>query len=274
MMVKKLQLVYKKQPLEIEYFFRRGSDKTLLYLHGGACSKEDFLEITKRTEFNNYEIVAFDFPGCGNSNYPSGAQLDIDDLVEVTHAVIQELDLHQIILVGHSMGGLIGLLYALRYGQIIAFVSIEGNLAPENCVFSRKAASGRSYKEFLNIKFPELQHKLASSEKIGFRKWSESLLHASPQAFYDYCPSIVRYSDDTATLKIYLDLSIPKIYMYGSENKTALKFLEILHIKNCQTVEIPESNHFPFYDNPNAFYAVLHNFLGTINSVHKKPKQF
>lgn len=263
MTVKKLQLNYKKQKLEIEYLVRRGSGKTLLYLHGGACSKNDFLDLTQRPEFNNYKIIAFDFPGCGNSNYPAGIKLDIDDLVEVTHVIIQELDLHQIILVGHSMGGLIGLLYAKRYGNVDAFVSIEGNLAPENCVFSRKVAAGRSYKEFLNIKFPELQHNLASSEKLGFRKWSESLLHASPQAFYDYCPSIVHYSDDTATLKIYLELSIPKIYMYGSENKQVLTFLEKFREKNCNTAEIPESNHFPFYDNPNAFYVALHNFLST-----------
>ena len=34
--------------LEIAYFIRPGNEKTLLYLHGGACSSEDFIEATTR----------------------------------------------------------------------------------------------------------------------------------------------------------------------------------------------------------------------------------
>jgi pimeloyl-ACP methyl ester carboxylesterase len=81
-------LNYKNATIELAYFIRPGNDKTLLYLHGGACSSEDFLQATKREELKSYTIVRFDFPGCGTSSYAEHEPLDIDDLVEITRNII------------------------------------------------------------------------------------------------------------------------------------------------------------------------------------------
>ena len=261
MEAKKLKISYKDTELEIEYFIRRGQGKTLLYLHGGACSKDDFLEATSVKELNGYTIFAFDFPGCGNSPYPKDQKLNVDDLAEITKKIIEKLNLKNIVLIGHSMGGLVAMLYLEKYKKALAFISIEGNLAPENCVFSREVAHKAEFEEFKNKNFPKLQESLSKSENIGFQKWVKTLKKSSPQAFYDYCPSIVQYSDSGEVLKNYINLDIPTLYVYGSENTDNLKFLATMKEHNCEIAEIANSNHFPFYDNPSEFYEVIFNFL-------------
>lgn len=254
---------YQGESLEIAYFIRLGSTKTLLYFHCGACSSEDFIKATNREELKKYTIVSFDFPGCVNSYYPKHESLNIDDLVEITKSIIQTLKLHNITLIGHSTGGLVALRYILKYGGIDGFISVEGNVSSENCVFSRKVAAIKNFEEYKNTAWPELHKSLKSSKNKGFQKWAKTLEKASAKAFYDYCDLLVKYSDDPATLNEYLSLKIPHIYIYGSENKENLTFLKKLEAKGNKIAEIPKSSHFPFYDNPEEFYGVVANFLST-----------
>ena len=84
---------------------------------------------------------------------------------------------------------------------------------------------------------------------------------ASAIAFYDYCKWIVSFCDNPETLQNYITLNIPKLYIYGSENKNNLTFLNKLNETDCNVAEITNSNHFPFYDNSLKFYSTLVKFL-------------
>ena len=150
MHIKRLEISYHNEPLHIEYFLREGKKEILLYLHGLGCSKKDFIEAASFDELNDYTLIAFDFPGCGNSPYPENASLGMDDLTGITRIITSELSLNKLVIIGHSMGGLVALLYIKKYGKgVKAFISIEGNLAPEDCMFSRevKRCSLREFTE-------------------------------------------------------------------------------------------------------------------------------
>ncbi len=110
--IDKLAIDYRGRPLTVEYFLLAGCPNTVLFLHGLGCSKNDFLEATQRESLNGYSLLAFDFPGHGGSSSPADSLLTIDDAVEITARVVNALNLANVVLVGHSMGGLIGLLYA------------------------------------------------------------------------------------------------------------------------------------------------------------------
>jgi len=134
-----IQINHKNIRFEIDYFNREGTGDTILYLHGLGTSKEDFKTTLGYESFNDYNIVSFDFPGCGKSNYNLEIALDIDDLVIITNKVIKKLGLESFHLIGHSMGGLTGLLYTRRYPERIkSFINVEGNLDLIDCrVFSK-----------------------------------------------------------------------------------------------------------------------------------------
>lgn len=257
-----LQIMYKNHQLNISYFLRPGADKTLFYLHGGACSKDDFQDSINVPELQKYTLVSYDYPGCGHSTYPESAQFDIDDLVEITHSVISQLKLKNIILIGHSTEGLVALKYILKYGNIQGFISVEGNVHSDNCNFSRKV-SKQTLEEFTTSGIQELISTLKSSHNKGFETWANTIeTYSSPKAFYDVCPTLVKYCDDKHLIEQFCSLSIPKIYLYGSENKDSLSFLKYLEKNNCcEIAGISKSNHFPFYDNPEEYYKVVNSFV-------------
>jgi len=258
---KKLEITYRGQSLHIEYFLRPGVKGAVLYLHGLSCSKNDFTGATTAGELNPYTLAAFDFPGCGNSSYPENMALGIDDLVEITNIAVSKLPLGDLVLIGHSMGGLAALLYIQKYSENVkGFINIEGNLASEDCFLSREVIK-YSFTEFKDRWFQNLKQKSFCSKNKGFQKYAETLeKYSSPKAFFDCCPSLVDYSDNGNLVRLFTELKIPKIFMHGSENNK-LSYIPQLRNKGCDIVEIASSNHFPGYDNPQDYYKVISNFL-------------
>ncbi|MCJ7450023.1 MAG: alpha/beta hydrolase [Bacteroidales bacterium] len=256
---KKLEIIYYDQPLQIEYFLRRGQKETVLYLHGLGCSKSDFLGATEIESLQAHTLVAFDFPGHGNSSYSK--KLDMDDLVEITNLFAEKLNLHDIVLIGHSMGGLVALLFSEKYARKVkAFINVEGNLKDEDCFFSRQVTAV-DFDTFLHVTFRNFKFKLQISKNPGFKKCAETLGKYQPQkAMYDYSPSLVRYSDSGTLIEKFTSLRIPKYFIHGSENR-GLSYIPELIQKGLTVSEISNSNHFPQYDNPKEFHTMISNFL-------------
>jgi pimeloyl-ACP methyl ester carboxylesterase len=257
----KLEITYRGQPLQIEFFIRFGRKKTILYLHGLGCSRNDFVEATNAGDLQDYTLVAFDFPGCGNSSYPENMALEIDDLVEITNMFVSRLSLGDLVVTGHSMGGLVALLYTQGYGEHVkGFINVEGNLPREDCFISREIIK-YTLEEFKGAGFRNFKRTLSQSKNKGLQKYLQTLeRYSSPKALFDYCPSLLDYSDNGNLIQRFTQLEIPKIFVYGSQNKL-LSYISQLKNGGCEVVEIANSNHFPFYDNPQNFYRVISNFL-------------
>jgi len=133
MQSQKLELVYRNHLLQIDYFLRRGRKDAVVYLHGLGCSKNDFFEAVNSDKLQAHTLIAFDFPGCGNSPYPKDIKLGIDDLVEITHRTVSALPVDDFVIIGHSMGGLVALLFVERYSEHVkGFINVEGILSG-NC---------------------------------------------------------------------------------------------------------------------------------------------
>lgn len=259
---KKIEIIYFNQPLQIEYFIRRGQKETVLYLHGLGCSKSDFLGSTEIESLQAHTLVAFDFPGHGNSSYTK--KLGMDDLVEITNLFTEKVNLHDIVLIGHSLGGLVALLFSEKYtGKVKAFINVEGNLKDEDCFFSRQVAAV-DFDTFLNVTFRNFRLKLLISKNPGFKKCAETLGKFQPQeAMYDYSPSMVRYSDSGTLIERFTSLKIPKFFIHGSENRGLSYIPEIIQ-KGLMVTEISNSNHFPQYDNPEEYNTVISNLLDSM----------
>ena len=261
MQTNQLQITYQNQSLDIAYRLRSGGQPTLLYLHGLGCYQRDFQEAFQQNQLKSYSIITFDFPGFGESSCPEPLSLDIDSLVEITHLLIQALVKRALVLVGHSMGGLIALLYILRYpDQAQAFINVEGNLTAEDCFISRKCRQ-YDFKNFCTHFYPEFLKKSSRSNNPGLQEYAANLQKfPCYRAFFDCCPSLVFYSDQ-GLLQDFIDLSIPKLFIYGSQNHM-LPYLPRLRESNCEVAKINGSAHFPQYDNPDMFYNALAQFLG------------
>jgi pimeloyl-ACP methyl ester carboxylesterase len=89
--------------------------------------------------FDGRGFLAWDAPGCGESDCGDLSKVSIPFLVVTAEAMLQAHGIDRFHLVGHSMGGLTALMLAHAHpGQVMSFVDIEGNVAPEDCFLSRQ----------------------------------------------------------------------------------------------------------------------------------------
>jgi len=157
------------------------------------------------------------------------------------------------------MGGLVALLYAERnLDKIAGFVNVEGNLAPEDCMFTREVVP-HSYSHFEKVVFPRIKQTLAAKAGRGFAQHLRVLEKANSRAYYDYSFQTVEYSDYGNLLERFLGLPLPKCFLYGSQNRH-LSYLQRLFESDCTVIEIPNAGHFLFYDEPNDYAAALASF--------------
>ncbi len=93
--------------------FGHGS-QTMMFAHGFGCDQNMWRFITPAFE-NEYRIVLFDYVGSGRSDtsaYSSIRYGRLDGYAQDVIDICQELQLEEVIFVGHSVSGMIGMLAA------------------------------------------------------------------------------------------------------------------------------------------------------------------
>lgn len=93
----------------------RGGTPVVL-LHGVPTSAYVYREIV-RAMFEEFDCIAFDWPGFGNSEKPRGLDLSHRARAEHLKAVLDELGLARVHLVGHDIGGPAALLFAVEHPE-------------------------------------------------------------------------------------------------------------------------------------------------------------
>ena len=125
--------------LRVAAMHRDGPRAPVVFLHGFGSTKEDYADVAGYPQFDGRPIVAFDAPGCGETDCADLSALSIPFLQQTAARVLECYGLRRFHLVGHSMGGLTALAYAREQpDRPLSFVDIEGNLAPEDCFLSRQ----------------------------------------------------------------------------------------------------------------------------------------
>jgi pimeloyl-ACP methyl ester carboxylesterase len=72
-------------------------------------------------------------------------------------------------------------------------------------------------------------------------------------------------SDSGRLLDEFLALPVPRLFLYGEENK-GLSYLPRLRASEVRVREIPLSAHFIFYDNPVETFQAIGEFVHTPHS--------
>ncbi len=105
--------MFKYKNININYIRYGNKDKpTVVLLHGWGQN----IQMMKPVGDNltDYDVIIIDLPGHGNSEEPKEVWL-LTDFVDMIHALLTSLNIDDPILIGHSFGGKISLLYASKY---------------------------------------------------------------------------------------------------------------------------------------------------------------
>lgn len=111
------------------YYERTGKGQPIILLHGNGENHKIFDVLTDQLK-ENYSVYAIDSRGHGKSTRVR--ELDYRSMTEDIAEFIKVLGLEKPILYGFSDGGIIGLMLAVNYPELLSKLIISGaNLTPE-----------------------------------------------------------------------------------------------------------------------------------------------
>ena len=104
-------------------FFNNDFDTTILLLHGWGQNIK-MMEPIKNKYKSRFNILSIDLPGFGDSDEPSYSW-EVIDYVECVRKLILDLEIDDLIIIGHSFGGRVALLYSSLYevNKLVCFGS-------------------------------------------------------------------------------------------------------------------------------------------------------
>lgn len=98
-----------------------GDGRPVLLVHGGVRSHEDWAGVLP-VLLAHHRVVAIDLRGHGAS---TEERFDLSASVEDLRGVVRELGLDDVVIVGHSLGGVVALTYAVRGGACGGLVIVD-----------------------------------------------------------------------------------------------------------------------------------------------------
>jgi pimeloyl-ACP methyl ester carboxylesterase len=149
----------------LPYIFRKGTTgPAILWLHGLNGAKENFFGAFQSPALAHCDLLAFDFPGYGLAHFHPEGCSDVSSIAELARGMWEQVLARPAFVVAASMGGLVAQLLFRRYGVsgLQGFINIEGNLAPEDCMFSRQVVSG-TFQELVASTYDDMCGRLLSS---------------------------------------------------------------------------------------------------------------
>lgn len=248
-----LPLTVEGVQLNVAAIHRDGVLAPIVFLHGFGSTKEDYADIVQQPAFAGHPFVAYDAPGCGESQCSDLSRISIPFLLQTALQVLEHFDIERFHLVGHSMGGLTALMLAHQFPErMLSFVDIEGNIAPEDCFLSRQIHD--YVREDAERFFDDFIERTRHAPAYASALYAASLRHkVRAGAVRGIFESMVELSDHGELMDKFLALPCPRMFMYGDQN-ASLSYLAYIQSQGVHLAEIHNCGHFPMYSNPSAMW--------------------
>ena len=97
----------------------KGKGRPVVLIHGNPGSCQDWSRLYVPIS-SRYRAIAFDRPGHGHSERPNHRPITVEVQAEMLHETLMQLGIERPIVVGHSWGGSLALVYALKFPEEIS----------------------------------------------------------------------------------------------------------------------------------------------------------
>ncbi|KAI1737927.1 Alpha/Beta hydrolase protein [Xylaria scruposa] len=128
-------------PNKLLYVEREGNPTgpTILFVHGLGGTTNAYQTLV--SSLQEFDLIRFDWSGHGRSTVPESTS--IESYVEDCEAVISHFRLKQVVVVGHSLGGLISLHLAAKVSHAVKAMVLFGPVCPPPAA-GQTALAGRA----------------------------------------------------------------------------------------------------------------------------------
>lgn len=106
--------------------------KTILLLHGKNFNIAYWEQTIKELSKDGFRVIAPDQIGFGKSTKPANYQYSFQQLAHNTKSILDSLKINKIIVLGHSMGGMLATRFALSYPEMTDKLILENPIGLED----------------------------------------------------------------------------------------------------------------------------------------------
>jgi pimeloyl-ACP methyl ester carboxylesterase len=246
-----------------------GDGPTCVWIHGLGESGSCFEGVLATPPLVALPTVVPDLPGYGRSPWPIRPE-GLADVVEHVAEWMRRRVGAPVVVVGHSMGGVIGVLLAERHPDLVTgLVNIDGNVSPGDCVYSSRAAQV-DVGDFTSGGFDRLRQDIRRQgrEDPAHAGYWASLRLADPRTFHRHARDLVAMSRAEDLAGRMAGLGCRSLYIAGSPGGACGRSLELLRDADCDVAIIEPSGHWPFLDRPSEVASVISDFTGRCAGDH------
>ncbi len=133
--LKKHSFYSQQQKLSMAYMYEKstaGKGKTILLLHGKNFSGFYWNASMKALLENGYDVLVPDQVGFGLSDMPQRYQYSLQQLALNTKSLADSLGIKKLLVLGHSMGGMLAIRFALMYPDFCSQLILEDPIGLED----------------------------------------------------------------------------------------------------------------------------------------------
>lgn len=288
-----MELSSQRQVVSMAYMFEKaeqGNGKTVLLLHGKNFTAAYWGDVMKKLLSKGYNVIAPDQIGFGQSSTPQTYQYSFQQLAKNTKELIDSLKIKKVIVLGHSMGGMLATRFALMYPENVSQLILENPIGLEDWkTMVPYTTIEEEYKKELGKTRESL--KKYFMENYFHNEWKEeynSLLASSTttigtQEYAQTAWSMALTSDMIFNQPVcyeFNQVKVPAVLIIGQKDRTAigkdkvskeaaakmgnypaLGKLTKEQIPNAVLIEMPDSGHIPHVEQFDFFMSHLLNAI-------------
>ena len=231
---------------EMAYLDSGSSADPLLFLHGTGCDASDWGLVIEKLP-GKQRCIALDFRGHGQSTVPAKRFTLTDLAADVLH-LTDFLGVQELVIVGHSLGGMVAMEVARSSSCVSGLVLLEGwtSLADAGRAFD----AGWFYGALSETGVTQIQ-----------RKAEETRSRFQPEIWHHFWESVKNFDAYT-----YLEQACVPIYeVFGGMGRNDLtkEKLRIPPSPNIQWVWIPNAGHYLPHECPDEVAKIICKGVGT-----------
>jgi pimeloyl-ACP methyl ester carboxylesterase len=280
--------LYFSQRLRLHYVtWGSESAPALLLIHGGRDHCRNWDWVAERLA-NRYHIIAPDLRGHGDSEWASGSYSETNFVYDIAQLVHQK-NMSPVTIIGHSLGGSIGLLYSGLFPETVRkVIAIEG-LGPSPDMLKRLRENSidrrmRSWIEMRRESAGRVPRKYPTLEDAVTRMKDENKHLDDAQARHLTVHGAVQNEDGTWSWKfdnavrlgsgpgalppedqhaIWSCITAPVLLVRGTESWASDPVIDgrIQHFSDARLVNIEHAGHWSHHDRLDVFMDHVNSFL-------------
>ncbi len=236
-----------------------GEGHPIILMHGWGCNTATLASVEKTALAAGCKVYNIDFPGFGLSPEPP-VVWGVEEYTRVVEDLVSHEGIERPMLLGHSFGGRVGILYSSRHDDVAKLILVDaaGVKPKRTLTYYRKVYTFKMMK-WLMYFFIGRENTRMRLDRMRAKRGSSDYASATPRM-----RAILSKVVNEDLRKVMPSVKAPTLLIWG-ENDTATPMDQARTIARlipgAGLVSFPGAGHYSFLDEPAKFASVLTSFL-------------